>query len=317
MTYLRAELNYDPAILEGLDGEGDVDPTQRGRDSTTWYSVNQRSKDEALANSPTADPAEKAEATARLHDYVTATDSQAVSESRTLATERIDDFRMANFVGPLPRDHVFGGDARDRARTRLDLQRKLQQGFGEMPPMAADQATRTINDGEHFGRVTATQRALAALRNLGMSAAGAQLTVSEIINAGERTALAEHPLKAHAAQLPGSRLERLNSLLSPSDAAHLGRIAGPISTATDVVTFFDAIYGKQAGGSWGEACSRGAGAVGGLVGGFATPLLIPAAMNPVTAVGVVFLGSTLLAAAGEELGAGICSEFDPVPTSRG
>ncbi|BBY63514.1 putative alpha/beta hydrolase [Mycolicibacterium helvum] len=92
-----------------------------------------RAKDEALVNSNGPMTQEKADATARLRDFTTATNPAADPDARRLAGERLDDFRMANFVGPLPKDPILGGDARTRARSRLDLQRQLQQGRYGLP----------------------------------------------------------------------------------------------------------------------------------------------------------------------------------------
>ena len=116
LTDLRAEHGYDPAPIEDVDGDGELGPEQRGRESTDYYDANQRAKDEALVNSGGPMTPEKADAAARLRDFATATNPAADADARRLAGERLDDFRMANFVGPLPKDPILGGDARTRAR---------------------------------------------------------------------------------------------------------------------------------------------------------------------------------------------------------
>ncbi len=128
LTDLRAEHGYDPAPIEDVDGDGQPGLEQRGRESTDYYDANQRAKDEALVNSDGPMTQEKADAAARLRDFATATNPAADADARRLAGERLDDFRMAHFVGPLPKDPILGGDARSRAQGRLDLQRKLEQG---------------------------------------------------------------------------------------------------------------------------------------------------------------------------------------------
>jgi hypothetical protein len=180
LTDLRAEHGYDPAPIEGVDGDGELGPEQREQESTDNYNANQRAKDEALVNSGGPMTSEKAEATARLRDFATATNPAADPDARRLAGERLDDFRMANFVGPLPKDPILGGDARTRARGRLDLQRQLEQGLYGLPPMTADQATQQLDDGEQFARSTTVKRAVDALVSQGMSRQGADHTVSEV-----------------------------------------------------------------------------------------------------------------------------------------
>jgi uncharacterized protein (DUF952 family) len=113
---LRKNHGYDPAGIEDVDGDGVVSPEERGRTAPEHYNTNQRGKDEALVSSPGPWTPEKADAQARLQDYATATapsDAEGITQQRReLAQQRLDDFRMANFVGPLPRDPVLGGDAR-------------------------------------------------------------------------------------------------------------------------------------------------------------------------------------------------------------
>ncbi len=174
LTTLRADHGYDPAPIEDADGDGELGPEQRGREATDWYEANQRAKDEALVNSGGAMTPEKSAAAARLRDLAATTDPAATPDARRLAGERLDDFRMANFVGPLPTDPVLGGDARSRARSRLDMQQRLEQGTYGLPAMTADQATQALDEGEQYGRVVAVERAMTALTSQGMSEAGAK-----------------------------------------------------------------------------------------------------------------------------------------------
>ena len=169
LTDLRAEHGYDPAPIEDIDGDGELGPEQLGRESTDYYGANQRAKDEALVNSGGPMTQEKANAAACLRDFATATNPAADADARRLAGERLDDFRMANFVGPLPKDPILGGDARTRAQRRVDMQRQLQQGglYG-LPPITPDQATRQLDEGEQFGRVVAVKQAISALTSQGM-----------------------------------------------------------------------------------------------------------------------------------------------------
>ena len=107
LTDLRAEHGYDPAPIEDVDGDGQLGPEQRGRESTDHYDANQRAKDEALVNSGGLMTPEKADAAARLRDFATATNPTADADARRLAGERLDDFRMAHFVGVAERSHPW------------------------------------------------------------------------------------------------------------------------------------------------------------------------------------------------------------------
>ena len=138
LTDLRLKHGYDPAAIEDVDGDAEQGPQQRAESGVQHYGGDQRAKDEALVNGGGPMTLEKAAATARLTDFAIASDSNASPEARRLAGERLDDFWMANFQGPVPRDPLLGGDARTRAQGRLALQQQLQQGFNGLPPMTAD-----------------------------------------------------------------------------------------------------------------------------------------------------------------------------------
>lgn len=174
-TNLRLDSRYDPAI-DDVDGAG---PAQRGADSLGYYDRNHRARDETLAGQYGDRGAAD-----RLRDYRTATDPAADDQARTLAAERLDDFRMSGFVGPLPTDPVLGGDARTRARTRVDIQRRLETGVLGLPVMTADEATRSLDDAEHAARVLTAHEAVNALTGLGMSRAGARRCV-DLLSRGE------------------------------------------------------------------------------------------------------------------------------------
>jgi hypothetical protein len=171
LTEPRSEHGYDPAPIEGVDGDGELGPEQRGRLATEYYDANQRAKDGALVNGGGPMTPEMADAAARLRDFGTAT-GPADPDTRRLAGERLDDFRMAQFVGPLPKDPILGGDARSRAQGRLDAQRRLEQGLYGLPPMTANQATQQLDGGEQFDRAMTVKRAVDALVGQGMSPHG-------------------------------------------------------------------------------------------------------------------------------------------------
>jgi hypothetical protein len=313
LTDLRAEHGYDPAPIEDVDGDGELGPDQRGRESTGYYDANQRAKDEALVNSGGPMTQEKAAAAARLRDFATATNPAADADARRLAGERLDDFRMANFVGPLPKDPILGGDARTRARSRLDLQQQLEQGLYGLPPMTPDQATQALNEGEQFGRATAVQQAVKALVGQGMSPQGAAEVVKNIAQYG---GLAMTGTERYASSIPGGR-HALSSALSAADAEVLAKFAGRIGRIGDVVTLGMAFSDWYDGGSNEDLGSSVGGVAGGAAGAWAAGTGAAMFAGPWTAAAVAVVGAVVCGAFGEHVGGGIGGYFDPKVASAG
>jgi len=317
LTELRTEHGYDPAPIEDADGDGELGAEQRGRESTHYYDANQRAKDEALVDGSGPMTPEKADAAARLRDFATATDPAADTDARRLAGERLDDFRMANFVGPLPRDPVLGGDARTRARGRLDLQRQLQQGglYG-LAPMTPDQATQQLDDGEQFARVTTVKQAMFALTSQGMSEAGAKLTLSEFIHgASDFVGNAGSPIKGietYADGIPEGRHARLTDLLSPEDAKVLLPLAKHAGTAGDLLQFGVAVYDAAHGGDnrYEEFGSASGGIFGGMAAGWGAAAVAGSFTGPWTTAAIVVAASLLGGMGGEKVGGGIGAYVD-------
>jgi len=179
LTNLQASSRYDP-LIDDVDGDGVAGPVQRGLNAVEDYAAHQRSSDRALADSDGPMTGEKADAAARLRDFDVATDPDAEADARQLAGERLDDFQMAGFTGPLPVDPIFGGDARTRARSRLDIQRQLERGAFGLTPMEPDQATRELDEGEHFARSLAVEQAVQTLQRHGMTEAGAKRVIGDL-----------------------------------------------------------------------------------------------------------------------------------------
>lgn len=166
-TALRADSHFDPAI-DDVDGDDRPGPGQPGPDALDYYERHQLAADQAAGGG---------EAAARLRDFRTATDPVADESARDLAVQRLADFAMSRFVGPLPVDPVLGGDPRTRALARVDLQHRLETGALGLAPMAADEATRRLDDAEHEARVLSVREAVATFTGLGMTAAGARRCV--------------------------------------------------------------------------------------------------------------------------------------------
>ena len=73
---------------------------------------------------------EKQAAAARLRDFATANDPNANPYASSKQGERLNDYNMSRFVGPLSLDPVLGTDApRQQAKTRLEFQQKLEAGL--------------------------------------------------------------------------------------------------------------------------------------------------------------------------------------------
>ncbi|BBY63270.1 putative alpha/beta hydrolase [Mycolicibacterium helvum] len=320
LTDLRAEHGYDPAPIEDVDGDGEPGAEQRGRESTDHYDANQRAKDEALANSGGPMTPEKADAAARLRDFTTATNPSADADARRLAGERLDDFRMAHFTGPLPKDPILGGDARTRAQGRLDLQRKLEQGLYGLPPMSADQATQQLDDGERFGRALTLKQAVDALVAQGMSPEGAARTVSKVAGGVPWSELIKHDsgliagagagIKAMADSASNGR-HYVPDVLTADDAGVLLKVGKHLGTAGTVIdgvlTLNDLAHGAKPGETLGGFAG---GAGGGAFGAWIATVGAGSVVGPEGTFVAAVIASVGLAAGGEWAGKKVGGIFD-------
>ena len=219
LTQLRVDSHYDPAID---DADADPDGDRRPRDAIEYYDAFQRAEDDHLVNSSGPMTPDKADAAARLRDFAVARDPGADVRSRELAGARLDDFRMAGFSGPLPIDPLLGLDARDRATTRLQMQRALEQGSIGLPAMSFDDATNCLNEGDHFSRVLAADTAVRRFTGAGMSHDGAVTAVdllaqgtplSELLDSGGTyLGAAETGVKAYARSFTRGDVETLKKI---------------------------------------------------------------------------------------------------------
>jgi hypothetical protein len=315
LTDLRLKHGYDPAAIEDVDGDAELGQQQRAESGTAQYGAGQKAKDEALVNSGGAMTPEKAAAAARLSDFATASDPNASADARRLAGERLDDFRMANFVGPLPKDPLFGGDARSRAQNRLKLQQQIEQGFAGLPAMTRDQATQALDDGDQFGRVTVTKQAYFALTSAGMTDEGAKAAIKDV---AENGGLFATGVEAYADGIPQGA-HALPSGLSAADAEVLGRIAGRASKIGDIVQL--AIAGNdwlQGGEHRNEELG---GALGSVVGGsgaaWGAAAVAGSFTGPWTTAAIVVAAAVVGGELGGDAGGGIGSIFDPKTVSGG
>ena len=204
---------------------------------------------------------------------------------------------MAQFVGPLPTDPILGGDARSRARSRLNMQRELEAGRYDLPAMQPDQATQSLDDGEQFGRVIATRRALESLISHGLSPAGAGEVVRRLTSYG------------------GPALAGAEKSLSVADSKALAKVTGRIGKVGDLVEFGLAVNDRTSGGNNEEFGASTGSILGGAGGAWAAGAAAAMVAGPWTAGAVAVLGDLAGSEIGERIGAGIGSAFDPTPIS--
>jgi hypothetical protein len=234
---------YDPAPLHGYDGDGQPNQDQQADQAAGSYGTTQRGRDQELVDSPGEMTPEKAAAAARLRDYATVTDPAADPQARRLAGDRLEDYRMAHFIGPLPMDPVLGGDARSNAANRLDLQRRLESGalHPDLPPMTPDQATRALDDAEAAARALAINSFADRLRNNGVSSGGVQQAITAIKNGtppreffnqlSNATSAVGGGLETRGATLPTGRHTLDGHVFSKADADALTKVGNDLGHA--------------------------------------------------------------------------------------
>ncbi len=186
---------YSPDATKGSEGQEEGGPaTQEAKAEADQYSSGQRAADQALVSSPGEWTPEKQAAAARLRDYDIINDPTASLEQMRYAGQRLDDYHTAITPGPLPRDPVLGGDARTQARTRLEIQAKLEQGglLGGEAPMPPDQATAMINQSDARARELVIARVQERLVQAGgMSPEGAAAATTSMAHGVVPKELAE------------------------------------------------------------------------------------------------------------------------------
>ena len=88
------------------------------------------------------------------------------------AGERLDDYHTAQTTGPPPTDPILGGDARSRARTRLEMQQQLEQGLFGTAPIPPDQATAMLDQAQSDAEALVVTRVQEQLQHAGMTPEG-------------------------------------------------------------------------------------------------------------------------------------------------
>lgn len=306
---LRLKHGYDPAAIEDVDGDGEISPEERGRTAPEHYDANQRAKDEALVNGGGPMTPEKAAAEARLRDFAITTNPAASADARELAAQRLDDFRMAHFVGPLPRDPLTGVDARARAQARLELQRQFEQGYSGAPPLTPDQATQLMNDGEVAGRAAVVREAYNGLTAAGMSPDGALRVLSEVSGTMGNAATGAEEF---ADGIPRGSHARYTDFLTASDAEVFGKVAGRITRATDVIQIAVALNEFLQGGEhkWEKAGEAAGGFAGGTSAAWLVGIGAASVTGPWTTAALVIIAGAAGGLGGKAAGGAVGRQLD-------
>jgi len=314
LTALRAEDGYDPEIIQGLDADGQPAIEEQNQSAVDTYDSDRRAQDQALFDAPDAMTPEKEAAAARLLDYAIATDPAADADSRRLASERLDDFNKAQFVGPLPVDPILGGDARSLAQFRQEWQKKFQRGLPGMPPMTPDQATQLLDDCEQQARVTVMHNAQGALEAAGLSPVGADQVLKNVASGADMVGTG---VQRYGDSVPTG--QHAQNGLSKADAALVSKFGGGVAAAANVAQLAIAINDYQLGGDNKNAELGGAvGSVGGsLVGSIAAGAAVGSFGGPVTAAAGAVIGGVMGGFAGGYVGGGIGGLLDPQLTASG
>lgn len=308
-----AELARDIATATGTTPPGVNEGGTAGLDSPAtaaqqYDQSGQRAKDQALLDKARAEgrtsssPAtvgqsthmtrEEEDAAARLRDYGTITDPNSHTaihggeKARRLAGERLDDYRMSQFTGPLPKDTVVGGDARTRAQARLEMQRAFENGQVAAHPgsMTPDDATRLMDRLEAEGRARVLTQFTNDLEHFGVSPEGAKAAVDEVKNgkspdqvikdataalATQASNLGEGT-KAHAEGMRAGEHWGKAPVWTHADAEALkgfGSKLGAVGTGVDAaITAIDILNGAPAGQELAELGGRTGGT---MLGGWA------------------------------------------------
>lgn len=307
---------YEPTPLAGTEGSREAASTTEANTDAQQYGSGQRATDEAIVGTPGPLTPEKQAAAGRLRDYATVNNPTASLDEIRYAGQRLDDYQTATALGPQPTDPVLGGDARSQARTRLELQQKLEQGLLNTPPIPPDQATAIINQSQSEARALVISRVEEQLVQAGMSPDGAAQAASsmsqgvipkELVDgasaAGKPVAGIKEAFDRTADSLPtGGHWEESVKTYSPSDVEALKSVGSRLGVAGNLVSLGTGLYEIQNGVPAGQVIAKAGGgmagawalgAVGAEIGAFGGP--------PGVFIGAATLG-TVGAIYGEDAG---------------
>lgn len=308
-TAMVAE-GYAADPTNGADGIG-AGPAQSAPDK---YGASQRAADEALVNAPGTWTPEKQSASNRLRDFATANSPTATPEAKRYASERLDDFTTAQMQGPLPTDPVLGGDARTRARARLELQAQFEHGMLDQPGLAPDQATAMLDKTEAHARTMVIARVQEQLQQAGMSPQGAAQAAAgmshgaipkELVEgaslAGKPISGAKEAFDRTADSLPtGSHWNESVQTYSSSDVEALKKIGGRLGVVGNLVDVGVGLYEWQHGMPAGQVVAKTAGGMGAAYAGGQFGAWLGAPAGPVGAFAGALVFGTIGAYYGEQ-----------------
>jgi hypothetical protein len=298
---------YDTDAIKGGEGEGEPSAQDEAGSAAQKYDETQRAADEALVNSGGPPTPEMQAAAARLRDFGIVNDPNANPYARQYAGERLDDYTMSRFVGPLPVDPILGTDARHQAQVRLDYQRQLEAGLLGAP-MSPDRATAYLDSCDTQARAIVLNRAEQQLRGMGFSEEGIKKmmqgvgSLSDSIGTGVGRYGDSVETGRHA----------LNGL-SKADAELFSKWGGRVGWAGNAVQFALAVDDYLDGGA--ERNREMGQALGGLGGSFLGGAGAGAAVGsfggPFTAAAAAVIGGLLGGFAGSDIGGDIGGLLDP------
>lgn len=299
---------YDMDAVQGAEGEGDLSAQDQAQSAAERYDEIQRADDEALVNSGGPMTPEKQAAAARLRDFATANDPNANPYAKQYAGERLNDYNMSRFVGPLPLDPVLGTDARQQAKTRLEFQQKLEAGLLGSAPISPDAATAFLDSSETQARALVLNRAEQQLTQAGMSHEGAITVIKGLASLSDSigTGVGQYGDSVETGRHALDGLSKADAELFSKWGTRVGN-AGNVAQLVLALTEFD-------NNPWNpnEEFGTGVGGVlGSVYGGMGTGAAVGSFAGPFTAAGAAIIGGLLGGFAGSDIGGYLGSLADP------
>ncbi|OBG15830.1 hypothetical protein A5765_08800 [Mycolicibacterium celeriflavum] len=307
---------YSPDAMKGSEGQQESPTSQDAKAEADQYGSEQRTADQELVNSPGQWTPEKQAAAGRLRDYDTINGPTSSLDQRRFAGQRLDDYQTATTQGPLLGDPILGGDARSQARTRLEMQAKLEQGLLNTAPMPPDQATAMINQSEAQARNLVIARVQEQLMQAGMSPEGAAaatdsmaqgIVPKELVEAasaaGKPIAGGKEAFNYFAQSLPtGEHWKPDVATFSPNDVEVLKKIGGNLGFAGNLVDVGVGLYEWRTGTPAGEVLAKTGGSMSGAFALGAVGAQFGLVAGPPGAFAGAFILGTAGAIGGEEAG---------------
>lgn len=312
----RAEMaaeGYTPDSTNGTDGRA-LDSEPGAKSASDKYDTSQRAADQALVDAPGPWTPEKQAAAGRLRDFATINDPAASIDEIQYAGQRLGDYNMSHFTGPLPVDPITGKTAAQRAAFRQEWQQKLEQGVLGAPPMSPDQATRFLNQQETTARNIVIDGVETKLRETGISEKGIAGIVKSLSTGADMVGTG---FERYGESVPTGR-HTLEGL-SKADAELLSKAGFKLSAVGNVVQL------GFAGWEWwhsdshdrNEKLGEATGSVGGsILGGAAAGAAVGSVAGPISAAGAAVVGGLLGGFAGGDIGGDIGGLFD-APLTNG